>query len=114
MSIPDISYLQNTDIIILRLHIKVTVRWGLGTTGDVGDPGVFGPLRGGYASLRTDFGDSGYLKKVWEMTKEAKTIETIDINLMRIFRLGPEVSLNGSPTVSPTTPALCAGEPFPP
>ena len=27
---------------------------------------------------------------------------------------GPEVSLKGSPTVSPTTAALCWGEPLPP
>ena len=41
-------------------------------------------------------------------------METIDINLIKIFNEGPEVSLNGSPTVSPTTLALCAAEPFPP
>ncbi len=34
------------------------------------------------------------------------TSEIIAINLMRIFNAGPEVSLNGSPTVSPTTAAL--------
>jgi len=27
---------------------------------------------------------------------------------------GPEVSLNGSPTVSPTTTAACTSEPLPP
>ncbi len=48
------------------------------------------------------------------MTKEAKTMETIDMSLMRMFRLGPAVSLKGSPTVSPTTAALCAEEPLPP
>ena len=32
---------------------------------------------------------------------------TMLISLIKIFRLGPEVSLNGSPTVSPTTVALC-------
>jgi len=31
----------------------------------------------------------------------------IAINLIRILRAGPEVSLRGSPTVSPTTAALC-------
>ncbi len=36
----------------------------------------------------------------------ANTTLTMLISLMRIFRLGPEVSLNGSPTVSPTTAAL--------
>lgn len=36
--------------------------------------------------------------------------ETIDINLMRMFIDGPEVSLNGSPTVSPVTEALCGSD----
>jgi len=31
------------------------------------------------------------------------------ISLIRMFSEGPAVSLNGSPTVSPTTAALCAG-----
>ncbi len=35
-----------------------------------------------------------------------KTTATIAINFKRMFRLGPEVSLKGSPTVSPTTAAL--------
>jgi hypothetical protein len=48
------------------------------------------------------------------MINEAKTIETMDISLIKMFKLGPEVSLNGSPTVSPTTVALWAGDPLPP
>src|ERR1700742_1347171 len=40
----------------------------------------------------------------------AITSETIDINLIRIFIDGPEVSLNGSPTVSPVTDALCGSD----
>ena len=40
------------------------------------------------------------------MVKPAITILTIDISLMRILRDGPEVSLNGLPTVSPTIVAL--------
>lgn len=44
----------------------------------------------------------------------AITIETIDISLIRILSEGPEVSLKGSPTVSPTTVALCATDPLPP
>lgn len=44
----------------------------------------------------------------------ANTNDTIVINLIRIFMDGPDVSLNGSPTVSPTTAALCASLPFPP
>ncbi len=42
----------------------------------------------------------------------ANTNETIDISLIRIFMDGPEVSLNGSPTVSPVTEALCGSEPL--
>ena len=41
-------------------------------------------------------------------------METVDTSLIRIFREGPEVSLKGSPTVSPTTAALWQSEPFPP
>ena len=44
--------------------------------------------------------------------KGAMTNDTIDINLMRIFIEGPEVSLNGSPTVSPVTDALCGSDPL--
>ena len=40
------------------------------------------------------------------MVKPAITMLTIDISLIKIFRLGPLVSLNGSPTVSPTIVAL--------
>lgn len=40
------------------------------------------------------------------------TRETIAINLIRILRLGPLVSFNGSPTVSPTTAALWIYEPL--
>ena len=36
----------------------------------------------------------------------ANTKDTIVINLIKILMDGPEVSLNGSPTVSPTTAAL--------
>ena len=31
---------------------------------------------------------------------------------MRIFKLGPEVSFNGSPTVSPITEAVCSSVPL--
>ena len=48
------------------------------------------------------------------MVSPAITMLTIDINLMRIFKDGPEVSLNGSPTVSPTIHALWAKDPLPP
>ena len=47
------------------------------------------------------------------MTAE-KTMETVEQSLMRMFRLGPEVSLKGSPTVSPMTPALWQSLPLPP
>src|SRR5687768_13408289 len=44
----------------------------------------------------------------------ASTSATMLISLMRMFMDGPAVSLNGSPTVSPTMAALCAGLPLPP
>src|SRR6266542_564457 len=44
----------------------------------------------------------------------ARTSATTDISLIRMFMEGPEVSLNGSPTVSPTTAALWASDPLPP
>ena len=47
-------------------------------------------------------------------TSGAKITATTLISLIRMFRLGPEVSLNGSPTVSPMTAALCGSEPLPP
>ncbi len=34
------------------------------------------------------------------------------INLIKIFKLGPLVSFNGSPTVSPITAALWISDPF--
>ena len=42
------------------------------------------------------------------------TMETVEHSLIRMFREGPEVSLKGSPTVSPTTAALWQSEPLPP
>lgn len=42
----------------------------------------------------------------------AKTSERIALNLIRILSAGPEVSLSGSPTVSPITAALCSSVPF--
>ena len=36
-----------------------------------------------------------------------KTKDIIAISFIKILRAGPEVSFRGSPTVSPTTAALC-------
>jgi len=44
----------------------------------------------------------------------ANSEATSDITVIIVFSEGPAVSLNGSPTVSPITAALCASEPFPP
>lgn len=45
--------------------------------------------------------------KIWyETATPTVTTEAITISLIRMFKLGPEVSLNGSPTVSPITVAL--------
>src|SRR5205809_2576899 len=51
---------------------------------------------------------------VHDTNQGANTKLTTLISLMRMFIAGPDVSLNGSPTVSPTTAALCGSEPLPP
>src|SRR5271170_8102242 len=47
-------------------------------------------------------------------TLVAMSSETRFITLISGLMAGPAVSLNGSPTVSPTTVAACASEPLPP
>ena len=47
-----------------------------------------------------------YYSKCTATVRPAITMLTMLISLMRMFRDGPEVSLKGSPTVSPTTVAL--------
>lgn len=42
----------------------------------------------------------------------AKMSDRIAISFIKMLREGPEVSFNGSPTVSPTTAALWISEPF--
>ncbi len=42
-----------------------------------------------------------HFEKYWQNTSDK-----IDISFIRMFKLGPEVSLRGSPTVSPITAAL--------
>ena len=44
----------------------------------------------------------------------ARTRVIVLSNLINIWILGPAVSLQGSPTVSPVTLALWASDPFPP
>ena len=46
-------------------------------------------------------------KSIYPINNGPNTRATIDINFNKIFNAGPEVSLNGSPTVSPTTAAEC-------
>lgn len=46
--------------------------------------------------------------------KGAKTSDSTAISLMRMLRDGPDVSLRGSPMVSPITAALCASDPLGP
>jgi len=57
----------------------------------------------------TPFGE--HLNYLISYKKGAITNATTDINFNKMFNDGPEVSLNGSPTVSPTTAALCASDP---
>ena len=49
-----------------------------------------------------------------QMKAEAKIRATIVMTLMTMFIAGPDVSLKGSPTVSPMTAALCCSDPLPP
>jgi hypothetical protein len=46
------------------------------------------------------------MKELTVATRPENTMETVEQSLMRMFREGPEVSLKGSPTVSPMTAAL--------
>ena len=48
------------------------------------------------------------------MNKGAMTRVMVLSNLIKTCSEGPAVSLKGSPTVSPTTAALCVSEPLPP
>ena len=52
-------------------------------------------------------GDMGELSNVLQNTSDI-----IAISLIKILRLGPLVSFNGSPTVSPTTADLWIYDPF--
>ena len=47
-----------------------------------------------------------YFMMVLLMMKEANTMETMERSFIRMLMEGPDVSLKGSPTVSPTTAAL--------
>ena len=53
------------------------------------------------------------MKELTVATRPENTMETVEQSLMRMFREGPEVSLKGSPTVSPMTAALWQSEPLP-
>ena len=64
-------------------------------------------------SSKEKIGKGLSLYKLWAtasyknaIVSPAITILTIDMSLIRILRDGPDVSLNGSPTVSPTMVAL--------
>mmetsp|Transcript_4484 Transcript_4484/g.8293 ORF Transcript_4484/g.8293 Transcript_4484/m.8293 type:complete len:327 (+) Transcript_4484:1066-2046(+) len=45
--------------------------------------------------------------------KSANTSEMMAISFIKMFNAGPDVSFKGSPTVSPTTAALCRSVPLP-
>ena len=49
----------------------------------------------------------------WRFVKvKPKINDKIDISFIKMLRDGPDVSFNGSPTVSPTTAALWTSVPF--
>lgn len=60
-----------------------------------------------------DLGEKVHYNKAVLSKKLAKTKEKMAESLIRMLRAGPEVSLRGSPTVSPITAALCSSEPLP-
>ena len=66
------------------------------------------------ASLRGTFLRKGGSVGTLTQSSGAITRLTIAITLMRMFIEGPDVSLKGSPTVSPTTVAVCVSDPLPP
>jgi hypothetical protein len=59
-------------------------------------------------------GKKGKKRGNYRINRGANTTATIVMSLMRMLIAGPAVSLKGSPTVSPVTPAMWAPEPFPP
>ncbi len=63
-----------------------------------------------FVCYRSEALPSPYRKAI---VNPAMTMLTMDISLMRMFSDGPEVSLNGSPTVSPTMVALWLSLPLP-
>ena len=79
----------------------------------------FQPLTDGTAEKHDAFvehdGNGGMIEEFsGKLLVQQEPDASMLISLIRIFKLGPEVSLNGSPTVSPTTVALCASLPLPP
>jgi len=57
-------------------------------------------------------GERVHTKKAVLSNTVTNTNEKMADNLTKIFKEGPEVSFNGSPTVSPITAALCSFDPF--
>jgi hypothetical protein len=55
-----------------------------------------------------------YANRATVAIRGPNTEATSDITVIIVLRDGPAVSLKESPTVSPTTAALCASEPTPP
>ena len=72
------------------------------------------PTKAGAGSLTCSGMVVTFLSVVQEVSAicGAMTRETMEASLMRMFMAGPEVSLKGSPTVSPVTDALWASEPL--
>lgn len=50
----------------------------------------------------------------WVAKKGANTNDSTAMSLIKMLSDGPDVSLRGSPIVSPITAALCGSEPFGP
>ena len=50
----------------------------------------------------------------WVAKNGAKTRDSTAMSLIKMLSDGPDVSLSGSPIVSPITAALCGSDPFGP
>ena len=64
-----------------------------------------GPCRTSFERLTPGLGADHQMMPPPSSPVPASTTATMDMSLMRMFREGPEVSLNGSPMVSPMTAA---------
>src|SRR5712692_4290731 len=98
-----VAFLLFALILVWALGIAHAVFWAVASGCVVGI---------GIGRITEYYTSSTPVTRVAHASSGAITSATTDISLMRMFIAGPAVSLKGSPTVSPTTAALCASVPF--